>query len=382
MHLGAWVGFLAIIAFFLALDLGVFHKKDSQVTAKSALTWTGIWFLVSCVFNGVIYYGYDIHLFGLGTDEGAAADGKTAAIQYFTGYLVEQSLSLDNIFVMALLFRFFKVPGVYQHRVLFWGILGAILLRVSMILAGAALIRNFSWMTYVFGAILVFTAGKMALDKGDEEFDPEDSRLVKVIRKFVAISPKLDGNRFFTRVDGKRVATPLFLVLIVIEGTDVVFAVDSIPAIFGVTQDPFLVFTSNIFAIMGLRSLYFALASLLDNFAYLKHSLVVVLGFVGVKMIIAGFGIHIPALASLGVIVGVLALGVVASVVLKKKEVEEEVPPDAEIAPELAELAKDPAPASVLEDASPAAVAAPSSEAPSSDAPGAEKSDKVAVNPV
>ncbi len=382
MHIGAWIGFLAIIAFFLALDLGVFHKKDSVVTAKSALTWTGVWFLVSCAFNVVIYYGYDVHLFGLGTDAGAAADGKTAAIQYFTGYVVEQSLSLDNIFVMALLFRFFKVPATYQHRILFWGILGAIVLRVAMILAGAALIRNFSWMTYVFGGILVFTAGKMALDKGDEEFDPEDSRMVKIIRKIITISPKLDGNRFFTRQEGKLVATPLFLVLIVIEGTDVIFAVDSIPAIFGVTQDPFLVFTSNIFAIMGLRSLYFALASLLDNFAYLKHSLVVVLGFVGVKMIIAGFDIHIPALASLGVIVGVLILGVVASIVLKGKETEEEIPPGSEIAPELADLARDPS----IEPAGDE----PAGAAPAADATGAvektvgdgEKSGKVTPNPV
>jgi tellurite resistance protein TerC len=344
MHIEAWVGFLLIIAIFLALDLGVFHKKDSTVSAKSALTWTGIWFLVSCSFNVVVYFGYENHWFGLGTDEGSTADGKTAAIQYFTGYVVEQSLSLDNIFVIALVFRFFKVPGAYQHRVLFWGILGAIVLRVSMILAGALLIQRFSWMTYVFGGILVFTAGKMALDKGDEEFDPENSRIVKTIRKFITISPKLDGHNFFTRVDGKRVATPLFLVLLIVEGTDVVFAVDSIPAIFGVTKDPFLVFTSNIFAIMGLRSLYFALASLLDNFAYLKHSLVVVLGFVGVKMIIAGFGIHIPPLISLGVIVGVLAAGVIASIVFKKKGTEEEVPPGSEVAPELADLAKDPAP--------------------------------------
>jgi len=343
MHLGAWVGFLALIAFFLALDLGVFHKKDSTVSAKSALTWTAVWFVVSCAFNVVIYYGYDIHLFGLGTDEGAAADGKTAAIQYFTGYVVELSLSLDNIFVIALLFRFFKVPGQYQHRILFWGILGAIVLRVAMILAGAALIRNFSWMTYVFGGILVITAAKMALSKDDEEFDPENSRMVKIIRKFITISPKIDGNRFFTTVNGKRMATPLFLVLIIIEGTDVVFAVDSIPAIFGITQDPFLVFTSNMFAIMGLRSLYFALASLLDNFAFLKHSLVVVLGFVGVKMIIAGFGIHIPALISLAVIVGVLVAGIVASIIFKKKGPEEEIPPGSEAEPEPAKGAKDPA---------------------------------------
>jgi tellurite resistance protein TerC len=330
MHIGAWAGFLALIALFLALDLGVFHKKDEVVSAKSALTWTGVWFTVSCLFNVVIYFGYERHLFGLGQGVGAVETGKDAAIQYFTGYLVELSLSLDNIFVIALLFKFFKVPALYQHRVLFWGILGAIVLRVTMILAGAALIQNFKATIYVFGAILVFTAIKMALQKGDEEFDPEDSRIVKLVRRFVEISPKMDGPKFFTEVNGKRVATPLFLVLIIVEATDVVFAVDSIPAIFGVTQDPFLVFTSNIFAIMGLRSLYFALASLLNNFAYLKHSLVIVLGFVGVKMLVSGF-FHVPPLVSLAVIVGVLALGVIASLIFKK-EAEEDVPPPSVIA--------------------------------------------------
>jgi tellurite resistance protein TerC len=331
MHIGAWVGFLALIAFFLALDLGVFHKKDSVVSAKSALTWTGIWFTVSCLFIGVLYYGYENHLFGLGTGDDSVKTGKDAAIQYFTGYLVELSLSLDNIFVIALLFRFFKVPNQYQHRVLFWGILGAIILRVTMILAGAALIANFKATIYVFGAILVFTAVKMALQKGDEEFDPEDSKIVKIVRKFVKISPHMDGSKFFTRgPSGEKMATPLFLVLMIVEGTDVVFAVDSIPAIFGVTQDPFLVFTSNIFAIMGLRSLYFALASLLNNFVYLKHSLVVVLAFVGVKMLISGV-YHVSPLVSLAVIVGVLAAGVIASLIFKK-EAEEEVPPPSVVA--------------------------------------------------
>jgi tellurite resistance protein TerC len=354
MHLGAWVGFLSLIAFFLALDLGVFHKKDEVVSAKSALTWTAVWFTMSCLFNVVIYHGYETHLFGLGTDVGSVDNGKDAAIQYFTGYLVELSLSLDNIFVIALIFRFFKVPALYQHRILFWGILGALVLRIAMILAGAALIKNFSATTYVFGGILVFTAAKMALQKGDEEFDPENSAIVKIVRRFVRISPNLDGHNFFTTVDGHRMATPLFLVLIIVEGTDVVFAVDSIPAIFGVTQDPFLVFTSNIFAIMGLRSLYFAHASLLNNFVYLKHSLIVVLAFVGVKMIIAGWpGVHVPPLASLGVIVGVLAMGVVASLVFKK-EAEEDLPPaSVGLEGEPAAASSKPAPAPAKDDAAP-----------------------------
>lgn len=314
----AWVGFLLLIAFFLSLDLGVFHKKDEVVTTKSALRWTLLWFVVAMAFNVLLYFSYERHWLGMGVGDSSAHNGKEAALQFFTGYLVEQSLSVDNIFVIALVFRFFKVPGEYQHRVLFWGILGAIVLRIIMILLGAVLIKNFAFMTYIFGGILVFTAIKMALSKGDEQFDPEDSRIVKVARKLFDISPNLDGHNFFTRINGKRIATPLFLVLIVVEGTDVVFAVDSIPAVFGVTSDPFIVFTSNIFAIMGLRSLYFALAGMLREFAYLKHSLVVVLGFVGVKMLIAKW-VHLSAPVSLGVIIVSLAVGIVASL-LKKEE--------------------------------------------------------------
>ena len=327
MHWVAWAGFLALIAFFLLLDLGVFHKKDEVVTGKSALRWTVIWFVVAMLFNGVVYLAYERHLFGLG--EGTTTTGRDASVQFFTGYIVEQSLSLDNIFVIALVFRFFKVPQKLQHRVLFWGILGAIVLRVTMIVAGAALITRFSATTYVFGAILLYTSVKMGLSKGDDDFDPEDSRLVKLARKLLPISDKLDGRHFFTHVDGKRLATPLFLVLLVVEGTDVVFAVDSIPAVFGVTTDPFIVFTSNIFAILGLRSLYFALASLLRDFAYLKHSLVVVLGFVGIKMLIAGppISFHISALVSLGVILVVLGLGILASILRKREEVKDEGEP-------------------------------------------------------
>ncbi len=332
MQLLAWGGFLLLIAIFLALDLGVFHKTNETPTAKSALKWTGIWFSVAMTFNIAVYFIYEAHFLGLGLTGGGDSGldmlaGKEAALQFFMGYIVEQSLSLDNIFVMALIFKFFRVAGDMQHRVLFWGILGAIVLRITMILLGAALVTSFKWSIQIFGVILVYTAIKMAMSKGDDDFDPEQSSVVKLARRLIPISPKPDGAKFFTDVDGKRVATPLFLVLLVIEGSDVVFAVDSIPAVFGVTREPFIVFTSNIFAILGLRSLYFALASMLRQFAYLKYSLIAVLLFVGVKMLIS-IWYHIDSVVSLGVIVGTLAAGVVASRVLKKEDdVDEEPPP-------------------------------------------------------
>ena len=331
MQLLAWGGFLLLIAIFLALDLGVFHKTNETPTAKSALKWTGVWFSVAMLFNVGVYFIYEAHFLGLGLTGGGESgleklEGKEAALQFFMGYIVEQSLSLDNIFVMALIFKFFRVAGEMQHRVLFWGILGAIVLRITMILLGAKLVASVSWSIQVFGAVLVYTAIKMALSKGDDDFDPEHSGIVKFARRMIAISPTGDGAKFFTNVDGKRMATPLFLVLLVIEGSDVVFAVDSIPAVFGVTREPFIVFTSNIFAILGLRSLYFALASMLRQFAYLKYSLIAVLLFVGVKMLVA-IWYHIDSVVSLAVIVGTLAAGVVASRVLRKEDDVDEEPP-------------------------------------------------------
>ena len=333
MQLVAWGGFLLLVAFFLALDLGVFHKEDKEVSTKSALGWMVVWLVVALCFNGFVYFGYEHHILGLGLGAEAEPSGKDAALKFLTGYVVEMSLSLDNIFVIALVFRFFKVPSLYQHRVLFWGILGAVVLRISMILLGAALIRNFHFTIYIFGAILVYTALKMAFSKGEDDFDPEDSAVVKWARKLVAISPKMDGHNFFTTIDGKRVATPLFLVLVVVEGSDIVFAVDSIPAIFGVTTDPFIVFTSNIFAILGLRSLYFALASLLRQFVYLKYSLIIVLLFVGVKMLVSKWW-HPSSLVSLAVILGLLAAGVIASIVFRKEEDEDEPSPESKAAAE------------------------------------------------
>lgn len=320
MTLIFWIGFLALIGTLLALDLGVFHKHDSEPSTKDALRWTLIWVLVGVSFSTFIYGAYSHHWFGIGLDATGQAlmDGKTATINYLTGYVIEYSLSLDNIFVMAMIFGFFKVPGKYQHRVLFWGILGAIIMRAIMILAGTALVRAFDWTLYIFGAFLVFTALKM-LFKGDDEVDPEHSWIVRYVRKIYPVSTKFDGHNFFTTLpDGRKAVTPLFLALVFIENTDVVFAVDSIPAIFAVTTDPFIVFTSNIFAIMGLRSLYFALSAMLSKFHLLKYSLVFVLAYVGVKMLVVKW-VHIPAALSLGVIVTALSVGVVISLLVPPK---------------------------------------------------------------
>jgi tellurite resistance protein TerC len=311
-----WVGFLTLVCAMLALDLGVLNKKDHVVGTKEALTWTAVWIGCALLFNVAVYFIYENHWLGVGVTD--HLDGRAAAVEFLTGYLIEKSLSLDNIFVIALIFGYFKVPALYQHRVLFWGIIGALLMRGVMILAGAALIRNFTWMVYIFGGFLIVTAIRMLFSK-EENIDPNHNWLVKLARRFFTVAPNLDGNKFFTTFHGKRAVTPLFLVLLVVESSDVLFAVDSIPAIFAVTQDPFIVFTSNIFAILGLRSLYFALASLLDRFRYLKQSLVFILAYVGVKMILSHF-YHVPPGFSLGVIVGILAVGVLASIAARKKE--------------------------------------------------------------
>jgi len=309
-----WLSFILFIGLLLALDLGVFHRNDREPSAKDALRWTLIWIFVGLSFAVFIYGAYSYHWFGIGLGSAGAAllDGRTAAVNYLTGFVIEYSLSLDNIFVMALIFNYFKIPVQYQHRVLFWGILGAIVMRAAMILAGTALVRSFDWVLYVFGVFLVFTAVKM-LFKGEEDIDPEHSWIMRWVRKVIPISSEISGHHFFIRDgSGRRVATRLFLALIFIENTDVVFAVDSIPAIFAVTTDPFLVFTSNIFAILGLRSLYFALSAMLSRFYLLKYSLVFILAYVGVKMLIVKW-VHFSAMVSLTIIIGALAVGVIAS---------------------------------------------------------------------
>lgn len=311
MTIWIWIAFLVMIVGFLALDLGVFNKTAHVISTNEALIWTALWVVLSLAFNVLIFEMYDQDWLGISSLDGTVESGKDAALEFFTGYLVEKSLSLDNIFVIAVIFNFFKVPAIHQHRVLFWGILGALILRGLMIGLGTALVQSFAWINYVFGGILILTAVKMLL-VGDEQVEPERNLLVRLARKLYPISPSYEGHKFFTRIEGRRAITPLFLVLLVIESTDLLFAVDSIPAIFAVTSDPFIVFTSNVFAILGLRSLYFALAGIIDKFRYLKASLVFVLAFVGVKMLLAHHH-PIPIPFSLGVIVATLFVGVVAS---------------------------------------------------------------------
>ncbi len=308
-----WSSFLALILGLLALDLGVFHRKHEEPTLPEALAWSGFWIALALAFNGLVYFLYEHNWVGGGLSFSPDVSGRQAALEFFTGYVLEKSLSLDNIFVIALIFSYFRIPLRYQRRVLFWGITGALVMRGLMIGAGAVLITRFSWMTYVFGGLLLLTAARMMVASPDT-IDPDRSILVRWARRLYPLSDGLREERFFVREGGRRVMTPLFLVLLLVEGTDLLFAVDSIPAIFAVTSDPFLVYSSNVFAILGLRSLYFALAPLLVWFRFLKASLVLVLAFVGVKMLLAHHH-PVPVTLSLPIIGGILALGVLASVV-------------------------------------------------------------------
>jgi TerC family integral membrane protein len=312
-----WAGFILLIIFLLALDLGVLNKKEHVIGIKEALLWSAFWIFLSLVFSVFVYFIYENHLFDIGLTLNETLSGRQAFIQYITGYVIEKSLSLDNIFVIALIFGYFKVPAIYQHRVLFWGIVGAVVLRGVMILAGAVLINNFTWIVYVFGGFLIITAIRM-LKSNHEDIDPDHNILVKIARKFYPVTKEYHGKNFFTIVNNKKAATPLFIALLVVESSDVLFAVDSIPAIFAITRDPFIVFTSNIFAILGLRSLYFALAAMITKFCYLKYSLVIILMYVGVKMLLTYY-YHIDTLISLSVIGGILTIGVLASIYKNKK---------------------------------------------------------------
>jgi len=332
-----WVGFLAFVIVMLALDLFVVNRKAHVVSARESLMFTGFTVVLALAFSGAVYWMYLTDFQGVAhtirTDLIAAAIEKdptltgfvpeskdvawTATLKYLTAWIIEYALSLDNIFVIAVIFQFFRIPAIYQHRVLFWGILGALVMRGIMIAAGAALVHSFDWILYLFGLILLWTAWKM-MRAGHENINPENSFVVKSARRLYPVSTELQGEKFFTRIDGKRAITPLFLVLLVVESTDVVFAVDSIPAVLAITHDPFLVFTSNVFAILGLRSLYFALSALMGKFEYLKVSLAFVLAFVGVKMLIHKF-VNIPTEVSLGVILVALAAGVVVSLIADKR---------------------------------------------------------------
>jgi tellurite resistance protein TerC len=306
-----WIAFNLFIIAMLALDLGVFHKKSKALPFREALGWVIAWVTLAALFNVGLYFAWG-SLFP--TSEYSS---REAALLFLTGYLIELSLSVDNLFVIAMLFTSFAVPAAYQHRVLFWGILGALVMRGAMIGAGAALIKEFHWIIYIFGSVLVFTGVKMVLHK-DKEFHPENSFLLRLFRRIIPVTAKYEGEHFFVRKSGVLMATPLFLVLILIETTDLIFAVDSIPAIFGITTDPFLVYASNVFAILGLRSMYFVLATFMGLFLYLKQALSTILVFVGVKMLLANV-IKISPMVSLGVVVGVLVIAVVLSVVVQKR---------------------------------------------------------------
>jgi tellurite resistance protein TerC len=298
-----WAVFLAFVLAMLALDLGVFNRKDHVVGPREALGWSAVWVSLALAFGGWVWFRH----------------GGELGLQYLTGYVIEKSLSVDNIFVFVVIFGALGIPPIYQHRVLFWGILSALVMRGAMIAAGAALITRFHWIIYVFGVFLVLTGVKLLLARGAADH-PENSAVFKFLRRIVPGSPQLDGNHFFTKQNGKWLATPLFFALALIEVTDVIFAVDSIPAVFAVTSDPFIVFTSNIFAILGLRSLYFLLAGFVEKFTYLKPSLAFVLMFVGAKMALVDV-VKIDAAASLAVVLGILSVGIVASV-LKNRRME------------------------------------------------------------
>jgi tellurite resistance protein TerC len=303
-----WLGFIVLVVALLWLDLGVLNRHNRVMGTREALRWTALWVSVSLAFNVFVYFLYERRLGGFQSTLG----GWDAAKVFFAGYLLEYSLSLDNVFVIALIFQYFAVPPASQHRALFWGILGALIFRGVMIVAGAALLGRFEWMMYVFGAILLLTAIRM-LRSDNEQVEPEHNPLVRFARRVYPVSSAYDGARMFTRLpDGRWAMTPLFLVLLVIESTDVIFAVDSIPAVFGVTREPFIVFTSNIFAILGLRSLYFVLAGMMRRFHHVKTSLIFVLAFIAVKMLLAEH-VHISIDASLAVLATAIGLGVVAS---------------------------------------------------------------------
>lgn len=301
-----WVLFLAAIFFFLALDLGVFNKNPHIISSKEAGIWTAIWVTISFIFSGVIYWIYANNYI----ENPSNLSPSLASIKFITGYLIELSLSVDNIFVIAVIFSSFKIPQKYQHRVLFWGILGAIIFRGLMIYFGVLLISKFSWMTYVFGAFLIFTAAKMLFKKEDEEvFNPKKSFVYKSLRKIMPITLHMEGEHFFVKKRNILFATPLFVALIVIELMDVLFAMDSVPAILAITSDGFLVFSSNIFAILGLRSMYFFLANMLEKFSYLEYSLIAILTFVGIKMLAHDY-IELPEWTSLGFIALSLLVGI------------------------------------------------------------------------
>lgn len=301
-----WIGFHVFVLAMLALDLGVFHKKNHDVSVKESLIWTGVWITLALIFNYGVYHYI----------------GERESYEFLTAYVLEKSLSVDNIFVMTLIFTYFKVEPKFQHRVLFWGILGALIMRILFIVGGVALIKQFQFILYFFGAFLVYTGVKMLVSGGDEEMNPEDGFIYKIGKKYFRMTDKFEGEKFFVMKNGLRHMTPLFLVLLIIESTDLIFAVDSIPATLSVTKNAFIAYTSNIFAILGLRSLYFAFAGVVQLFRFLSYALSVVLIFIGVKMLIEAWYV-IPTSYSLAFVLGIITLSVLLSLAIPEKDKKE-----------------------------------------------------------
>jgi len=300
-----WIGFHIFVFIMLALDLGVFHKHTHKVPVKEAIIWSCVWITLALLFDLFIYLDNDF--------------GKIRALEFLTGYVIEYSLSVDNIFVFILIFSYFAVKDQYQHKILFWGILGALIMRGIFIFAGVALINRFQWIVIIFGGFLVFTGIRMLFQK-EAEVDPEKNAIVKFFRRFLPVTNSLHGDKLIVVQNRRMYATPLFLVLLIIESSDLIFAVDSIPAILAISKHTFIVYTSNIFAILGLRSLYFAIAGIMGYFRYLKVGLAFVLTFVGVKMLASYFHFEIPIVTSLGIIILILLISILASVVIKRKD--------------------------------------------------------------
>lgn len=298
-----WVGFSAFVLIMLFLDLFVFHRKTHEVKIKEAIIWSVIWISLALVFNYGVYLWF----------------GQEKAMEFLTAYVIEKSLSVDNLFVFIMIFSFFHVKAEYQHKILFWGILGALIMRIIFIVVGLELIHNFHWIIYVFGAFLIYTGIKIPLEK-DKKIEPDKNPLVRLLKKFVPVTNEMHGDKFFVKINAKTFATPLFITLIIIEFSDLIFAVDSIPAVLAISDDIFIVYTSNVFAILGLRALYFALAGIVKYFRYLKYGLAAILVFVGTKMCISGF-YKFPVLWSLLLILGLLAISVIISVVIPVKNV-------------------------------------------------------------
>ena len=309
-----WLGFSLFILTMLALDLGLFNRKAHTIRYREAWIWSLVWMTLALIFAGIVFH----------------YEGSERGYQFLTGYIIELSLSVDNLFVFLLIFSYFKVPAKFQHRVLFWGVMGALFMRLTMIFVGAALINRFHWIIYIFGAFLVYTGIKMFREE-EIDIQPEQNPLVRLVTRFLPITRHYEEEKFFTKHNGKRTGTLLLLVLMVVEVTDLVFAVDSIPAIFAVTTNTFIVYTSNVFAILGLRSMYFLLAGVVDKFRYLRTGLAIVLTFIGLKMLVGAIGFHIPTMVSLGVVAVVLAGSVVASLVMAprgEKTITVDLPPD------------------------------------------------------